>query len=124
MKKISLIITLIAFLAMLYINYLSGVGKINNISAGGVSGLYPTFFTPAGFTFSIWGVIYFFNLLFIIYALVTGFSRRSEYPSDKIIYRYLLSCLVNIAWIFAWHYQAMILAMCLMIIFLFLLFLL
>jgi len=58
MKKLLPLVTLIAFLLMIYVNYLSGIGEINNISAGGVSGKYPTLFTPAGFTFSIWGVSY------------------------------------------------------------------
>ena len=106
----------VIFLVIMYVNYLSGVGKINNISAGGVSGLYPTYFTPAGYTFSIWGIIYLFNLVFIIYAVLKQITGQSDYPSEKIISLYVISCLVNIGWIFSWHFQLMILSIMLMII--------
>ena len=56
MKKILPVVNLIAFILMIYVNYLSGVGKINDISAGGVSAEYPTLFTPAGFTFSMFSL--------------------------------------------------------------------
>jgi benzodiazapine receptor len=124
MKKLLLILMPLFFIGMLAVNYLSATGRINHISAGGVSGLHPTYFTPAGFTFSIWGIIYLFNILFIIYALIKHFTGQPDYPSEKIISLYLLSCLVNIVWIFAWHYQDLIFAMILMLIFLFILILL
>ncbi|MER2010564.1 MAG: tryptophan-rich sensory protein, partial [Psychrobacillus sp.] len=45
------------------VNFLGGTGRINNLSQGDVSDMYNTLLTPAGFTFSIWSVIY--GLLFI-----------------------------------------------------------
>lgn len=95
---------MVLYLAMLYINFLSGTGKINGISAGEVSALYPTYFTPAGYTFSIWGVIYLFNLWFVIYAIARSFGESADYPSRPVILLYLLSCVLNIGWIFAWHH--------------------
>lgn len=101
----------VIFILMLYINYLSGTGKINDISAGGVSALYPTFFTPAGYTFSIWGIIYLFNFVFVVYYTITGFSASSSYPTARILIFYSLSCIFNISWVFAWHYDAILISM-------------
>ena len=47
-----------AYLGMLYMNYLANARPLNNRMTGEVSDAYPTLFTPAGLTFSIWGIIY------------------------------------------------------------------
>lgn len=102
MNRIAPAITLIALIAVLYINYLSGTGKIYDISAGGVSGLYPTLFTPDGFTFSIWSVIYLFNIGFVVYQIFKMIKKPSE-SDTQLQLGYLIVCLFNILWIFAWH---------------------
>lgn len=63
-QKIVIKVTLLLFIGVLIINYLTATGKIIGLSSQReISGLYPTPITPAGFAFSIWGVIY--GLLFI-----------------------------------------------------------
>ena len=57
MKKLLALSNLIIFGGMIYLNFLGGTGALYGVSTGDVSGLYPTLFTPAGFTFSIWSVI-------------------------------------------------------------------
>jgi len=115
MKKYLSIITLFAFLLMIYINYLSGIGQINNISAGGVSGKYPTLFTPAGFTFSIWGLIYLFGLIFIFRLIWMTFKDESHLEGLTLSGYYIISCFFNISWIYSWHYEKMGLSVVLMI---------
>ena len=115
MKKILSIIVISAFSFMIYVNYLSGAGKINNISAGGVSGNYPTLFTPAGFTFSIWGIIYLFNLFFSIRLLWMGLKRNHAKNLDSISKYFIVSCILNISWIYSWHYDMMALSVVLML---------
>lgn len=102
MKKIWAISNLIFFSVMLYFNYLAGAGKINDIGTGEVSALYPSLFTPAGFTFSIWGIIYLFNLSFVIHQLFKAF-RLPENFDARINQGFFFITIVNTMWIFAWH---------------------
>ena len=115
MKKILHLFVFPAFLLMIYINYLSGAGKINDISAGGVSGKYPTLFTPAGFTFSIWGLIYLFNLFLSIRLLWMGIRENRDKNLESISKYFILSCILNIIWIYTWHYDMMALSVVLML---------
>ena len=51
-------------IAMVVVNFLSTSLPINNVTMADVTYVYPHLLIPAGFTFSIWGVIY---------LLLTGF---------------------------------------------------
>ena len=115
MKKILPIIVISAFVLMIYVNYLSGAGKINDISAGGVSGKYYTLFTPAGFTFSIWGLIYIFLLFFSMRLLWKGIRGNRNRDLNSISIYFILSCIFNISWIYSWHYDKMALSVLLML---------
>lgn len=115
MKRAFPIIALLLFLLMVYVNYLSGTGQINNISAGGVSGKYPTLFTPAGFTFSIWGLIYLLGLVFVFRLLWISFREKNDHALTNLSILYFISCLINISWIYTWHYDLIWLSELLMI---------
>ncbi|PKK40467.1 hypothetical protein ABB02_00251 [Clostridiaceae bacterium JG1575] len=67
-KKKTTKVTLLLFFGVIAINYLTATGKIPGISSQkDISSQYTTPITPAGFAFSIWGVIYFLLFLGIIY---------------------------------------------------------
>lgn len=101
MKKASLLyLNAIALLAVLTINALANILPINGYNTGQVSAFYPSLFTPAGFTFSIWSVIY---LLLILFA----FSQKRIFERDffsALSKWFLISCTANFCWILAWHY--------------------
>ena len=99
----------------LYINYLAGIGLINNISTGAVSDLYPSLFTPAGFTFAIWGLIYLLNTIFLLSQLFKLFKHR-EQLDESLNGLFTLVCLTNSVWIFLWHLQYMVLSWLLMLV--------
>jgi len=62
------IVNIVVFVVTLIVNGLAGsTTLLNGVTSGEVSDLYPTFITPAGFTFAIWSVIYTLLLLFVIY---------------------------------------------------------
>jgi hypothetical protein len=115
MKKPLAIANLIVFGGMIYMNFLGGTGAINDISTGEVSGLYPTLFTPAGVTFSIWSVIYLFNLAFVVHQLIKAF-RFPENFDNKLNQGFFFICITNAAWIVAWHRLAVGYALFLMFI--------
>jgi len=50
----------LAFVAVLVVNYLAVTLPIGGMTTGALSDLYPNLFTPAGITFSIRGIIYLF----------------------------------------------------------------
>ena len=66
-----------SFIACLVFNALAGSGKLTGTSIGQVSALFPTFITPAGFAFSIWGVIYTCMALLVLFSF-TAQGQRSE----------------------------------------------
>jgi len=93
---------ILAFAGVLLVNYLANALPIAGRTPGGVSDMFPTLFTPAGFTFSIWGVIYLLVLGFVGYT--ARFINKSA-PAflHHIGWLFVGSCLANIAWIFAFH---------------------
>lgn len=68
---------LAAFMLVVVLNVLSNALPINGQTMPEISAKYPSLFTPAGFTFSIWGVIYVALLLFVIYQALPS-QRNNE----------------------------------------------
>ena len=74
---------------------------------GNISDVYSTQITPAGWAFSIWGVIYTWQALWLLYAWTFVFREIciSNYPRPISILTYLFfaaSCIPNIIWIVLW----------------------
>lgn len=96
-------INLFAFTAMVAVNILANALPLGGNTSGQVSDRYPSLFTPAGITFAIWGVIYAFLGFVLIRQLI---SRREENKTitDNIGGLFAVSCVLNIGWIFSWHF--------------------
>jgi hypothetical protein len=90
-------------LATVAVNYLANAIPIGGISTGAAADLYKIFFFPAGYAFSIWGLIYLGLGAFTVWQALP--AQRSNERLDKIGWLYILSCLGNIVWIFVWQYQ-------------------
>ncbi len=106
----------LGFLVMVTINTLANALPINDITTGEVSARYDNLFVPAGFTFSIWGVIYLLLAVFVAYQWVV--SRQDSGVrsfTDKVGIWFFVSCLANAGWIFAWHYEVLALSLILML---------
>ena len=102
------IIVIAATVVMIAVNGLAGFPIINGVSTAQISDMYPNLFTPAGLTFSIWGVIYLFLLVFSIMQLRQGrsfFKEKEAKALDKIRLLYSVSCGINIAWLLFWQYN-------------------
>ena len=112
------ILNLIGFLGTVIANGLANALPINNKTTGELSDQYPNLFVPSGLTFSIWGVIYILLAIFVIYGLVVAIGKDSEKSSfiENIGILFFISCLANIGWIFAWHYEVLPLSLVLMLI--------
>lgn len=93
------ILNCIIFAGMVAVNIWASVNGINSYTTGDVSSLYPTLFTPAEFTFSIWFLIYLALAAFCIFQ----FKAPEEYVKAVNLF-FIISSLLNVAWLFAWHY--------------------
>ena len=111
-------IWIFALVFALALNTLAIVLPINGMSTEQLSDNYPSPFTPIGFTFSIWSVIY---SALIIMAVYQFFSKQNSAlaQSDKWIISNLFA---NAAWILAWHYEFLWVALAIMLFLLFTLF--
>ena len=73
----------------------------NGLSTKYISDSFNVYFVPAGFTFTIWGIIYLGLILFGIYQL-----RSNKYSElfRKMLPAFLIGCIANSVWIILWHY--------------------
>jgi hypothetical protein len=110
------ILNIIGFLGTVVVNGLANALPINNQTTGQLSDQYANLFVPAGLTFSIWGLIYILLAIFVIYTLVRAIKARGgESFIDRIGILFFLSCIANVGWIFAWHYEIVPLSLLIML---------
>jgi hypothetical protein len=116
--KLLAISNIVAFVAVIIVNYLATSLPIGWMSTGALSDLYPNLFVPVGMTFSIWGLIYLWLLWFVVWQIVDLFKKKGSEITKKIGVWFLLSCIANIGRIFAWHYRLVWLSVLVMLFFL------
>ena len=111
MQKISTlkILNIIAFIAVIIVNYLANALPINGVKTGDISNKYFNEFAPANITFAIWGVIY----LLLISTIIWQFNLIGD-SINKLNKWFLINSLLNATWLFAWHYELFILTLILM----------
>ncbi len=105
---------LAAFMLVVVFNVLSNALPINGQTMPEISAKYPSLFTPAGFTFSIWGVIYLALLLFVIYQALP--SQRNNETIAGISRLFQINCVANASWIVAWHYDLLNISLLIMLV--------
>jgi len=105
-SKLLQAVNVLGFVGMVAVNVLASTLPLGGKTTAELSDAYPNLFVPAGYVFSIWGVIYLLLLAFTVYQAST--SRRGEGFLRKIGYLFALSCALNISWIFLWHYEYVI----------------
>jgi len=93
----------IAVIATLIVNGLANALPLNGLTTGEISDRFEVYFVPAGYVFSIWGVIYLGLILFAIYQALP--AQRDNPRLARIGYLFVLSSMANIAWLFLWHYE-------------------
>lgn len=107
------IVNLIATLLVVLVNALANILPINGQTTGEISNKLDVLFTPAGYVFGIWGLIYFLLFTWTIGQFPS--SRRNLPVYQKATPLYVLSSAFNIAWIFLWHYEFFLLSVFVMI---------
>lgn len=100
---IRILLMTFAFIAVITMNALANILPINGQATGEISNRLPVLFTPAGYAFSIWSVIYILLAVWIV-----GFwlrVKKGVYPSAQVTLFFVLSALFNIVWLLCWHYE-------------------
>ena len=97
------IAVIVVILATITINILANALPINGLNTGQVSDSFSVYFVPAGYVFSIWGIIY---IGLIAYAVYQALPAQRENPRLQATGWWVaLGGLANSAWIFLWHYE-------------------
>src|SRR5829696_4204210 len=91
-------LVLAATIGVIVFNWLAATGRLGSDTAA-ISAKYPTLVTPAGYAFSIWGLIYVGLLAFSVYQLLPANLARFRGVRSF----YIFSCALNCAWLYFWH---------------------
>lgn len=108
---------ILAFVLTVLVNGLAGsTTLLGGKSTADISDMYPTLITPAGYVFSIWGVIYILLGIFVVFQALP--SEKGKDYQNRIGWLFVLSSLLNIFWLFLWQYEYLSLSVVLMFLFL------
>lgn len=104
---------IIAFALTVLVNGLAGSTTIlgGKLTAE-ISDANPSFITPAGYVFSIWGVIYILLGTFVVFQALP--SQKEKNYHERIGWLFVFSSLLNIAWLFLWQFEYLGLSVILM----------
>jgi len=93
----------IAFIVTILVNALANTSLLNGKTTGEISDLYPTLVTPAGYVFSIWGIIYILLLVFVVFQALP--SQKEKAFQKQVGILFVLSSIFNVVWLFLWQYE-------------------
>ena len=112
MKKIlNKFLVPVAYLALVVVNYLANALPLGGRGTGVISDAYPNLFAPAGYAFSIWGLIYTLLAIYVVYQ----FSQKENILTAQVNRLFVVNALFNVGWLFAWHYDVIWLSVLLML---------
>lgn len=92
-------------LVTLLVNFLGASGLINGMSQADVSAKYPTLITPAGFTFSIWGVIYSLLIIGTLWMMKNVTQRQTKQLIENISPLIWITLASNMVWIVLFSFE-------------------
>jgi benzodiazapine receptor len=95
---------ILAFALTVVVNSLAGgTTLLGGKLTADISDANPTLVTPAGYVFSIWGIIYVLLGIFVVYQALP--SQAGKDFHDRVGWLFVLSSLLNIVWLFLWQYE-------------------
>ena len=107
-------VNILAVLGLLLVNGLANSLPLNGLNTGEISDRFDVLFVPAGYVFSIWGLIYLGLIAFSIYQVMP--AQRENPRLRSLGWLFALSCLANITWLFLWHYEYFVLTVVAMLV--------
>ncbi len=116
-KKLLSRFVVITYILMIAVNILAEVLPLNNINTGEIADKYKNLFTPVEYTFLIWFVIYILLGIYTMYQF--NFNLRRPDNNDRVVRRvnfyFVLVNIFNILWVFALHYDLILVSLIVMI---------
>ncbi len=106
----------VAFILTLIVNGLSNTTVIGGRTTAQVSNSYPTLITPAGYVFAIWGIIYILLGVFLVFQALP--SQKDKPFQKQISGLFILTCVLNIVWLFFWQNELLPISVAIIIAFL------
>lgn len=101
-------LSLSVFVIKIVLNALAGLGFMPfKQSVANVSDKFDLDITPAGWAFSIWGLIYTWNAAYIVYATTTAFRDIPPTLNALFFLLYVISDLLNVVWLFAFTSESL-----------------
>lgn len=105
---------ILAFALVIVVNVLANSLPLGGQTTGQVSATYSSLFTPAGYVFSIWGLIYAGLTAFIVYQALP--AQRSNPRLAAVQIAFVANCVANAVWLFLWHYDLIAASLVVMIV--------
>lgn len=97
------VMVILSILITLVVNTLANALPLNGLNTGQISDRFQVYFVPAGYVFSIWGLIY---IGLIAYGVYQALPAQRKNPRLRAAgWWIVLGGLANSAWIFLWHYE-------------------
>ena len=111
--RLKKILNWLGFIAVIALNSAANILPLNGKTTGEISDSIPTLFTPAGYVFGIWSLIYLGLLAFAVYQSQS--EQRTAEIHERIGYWFFASCVFNSVWIVGWHYEQFALTLAIML---------
>ncbi len=86
--------------AVIFVNMMATLIPLNGRTTAQISDSLPNLFVPAGYVFSVWGLIY----LGLIAVCVSQFMKNPAKMKPTFWEFFFVATVTNILWIIAWHY--------------------
>ncbi|MBK8812605.1 MAG: tryptophan-rich sensory protein [Acidobacteria bacterium] len=102
--KLKQFLVIAATVATLVFNWLAATGILGGVATNVVSDNFQTRITPAGYAFAIWSLIYTGLIAFSVYQAM---PRNTE-KFRALRTPYIVSCVLNCAWLYFWAQEALI----------------
>lgn len=94
----------IAYAVTLICNAAFEIGQLGGTTSAMVSNQVYTWFTPAGYVFSIWTLIYIALAVWLVSFTREAPARSNVFTATAGLF--VASCALNVVWLAVWHFQA------------------
>lgn len=101
--KLRQLLVMVSVIITITVNTLANALPLNGLNTGQISDRFKVYFVPAGYVFSIWGLIYIGLIAYTIFQALP--SQRENPRMRRTGWWIILGGLANSSWIFLWHYE-------------------
>lgn len=104
----------LTLVGVLVVNTLAVALPLNGLTTKQISDSFDIYFVPAGYVFTIWGVIYLQLIIYLVYRSLP--AQRENLELARVDKWLIFANLANMFWLLSFHYQQFILALLFMLV--------